>query len=210
MTGLTEVELPYENIIAFDTGGAILHNHRRSRERDVPRRSMLIDAGAEFRGYASDITRTYSGGDRDFEQLIGALDGAQQKICSAVTAGTDYRDVHLLAFADACVVPSVFPEAFGMVAAEAAAAGCPPIVARHSGLAEVAAGLEAELPERLAPLVSFPTGDAAALHERLGTVLGLPAEDRALLRTSVRRAVEARWSWAGVARRLLDLSRYPD
>ena len=33
-----------------------------------------------------------------------------------------------------------------MVAAEAAAAGCPPLVARHSGLAEVAAGLEAEYP----------------------------------------------------------------
>ena len=49
---------------------------------------------------------------------------------------------HLLAFADACVVPSIFPEAFGMVAAEAAAAGCPPLVARHSGLAEVAAGLD--------------------------------------------------------------------
>src|SRR5262245_2617630 len=96
-TGLTEAELPYENIIAFDTGGAILHNHHRSRERDVPRRSMLIDAGAELRGYASDITRTYSGGDRGFVELIAALDAAQQQICAAVTPGTDYRDVHLLA-----------------------------------------------------------------------------------------------------------------
>ena len=58
--------------------------------------------------------------------------------------------VHLLALADACVVPSIFPEAFGMVAAEAAAAGCPPLVARHSGLAEVADGLEAEYPRRAA------------------------------------------------------------
>ena len=96
-TGLTEVELPYDNIIAFDTGGAILHNHHRSRERDVPRRSMLIDAGAEFRGYASDITRTYAGGDLAFEQLIASLDAAQQRICAAVKPGTDYRDVHLLA-----------------------------------------------------------------------------------------------------------------
>jgi len=96
-TGLTEVELPYDNIIAFDTGGAILHNHHRSRERDVPRRSMLIDAGAEFRGYASDITRTYAGGDHAFEQLIASLDAAQQRICAAVKPGADYRDVHLLA-----------------------------------------------------------------------------------------------------------------
>src|SRR5579884_561846 len=57
--------------------------------------------------------------------------------------------VHLLPLCDVAVVPSIFPEAFGMVAAEAAAAGCPPLVARHSGLAEVAAGLEAEYPERL-------------------------------------------------------------
>ena len=113
---------------------------------------------------------------------------------------------HQLALADACVVPSVFPEAFGMVAAEAAAAGCPPVVARHSGLAEVAAGLVAELPPRLARLVSAPPGDAAALRERLETLLALPAGDRDLLRTTVRRAVEERWSWSGVARRLLELS----
>jgi glycosyltransferase involved in cell wall biosynthesis len=113
---------------------------------------------------------------------------------------------HLLALADACVVPSVFPEAFGMVAAEAAAAGCPPIVARHSGLAEVASGLEAELPARLAELVSAPAGDVEALRERLTTLLALQADDRDLVRAAVRRAVETRWSWAGVARRLLDLS----
>ena len=113
---------------------------------------------------------------------------------------------HLLAFADACAVPSVFPEAFGMVAVEAAAAGCPPVVARHSGLAEVAAGLEAELPAGLARLFATPTGDAAALRERLAALVALPAADRALLRASVRRAAEERWSWAGVARRLLELS----
>ena len=54
--------------------------------------------------------------------------------------------VHLLPLADVAVVPSIFPEAFGMVAAEAAACGCPPLVARHSGLAEVAAGLEEGYP----------------------------------------------------------------
>lgn len=114
---------------------------------------------------------------------------------------------HLLALADACVVPSVFPEAFGMVAAEAAAAGCPPVMSRHSGLAEVAAGLEAELPPSLRPLVSFPTGDVGALHERLVQVLALAPADRETLRTGVRTAVVDRWSWAGVARRLLELSR---
>ena len=62
-----------------------------------------------------------------------------------------------------------------MVAAEAAAAGSPPLVARHSGLAEVAAGIEAELPERLRHLVSFERGDAADLRRKLEEILALLA-----------------------------------
>jgi glycosyltransferase involved in cell wall biosynthesis len=112
--------------------------------------------------------------------------------------------VHLLPLADATVVPSIFPEAFGMVAAEAAAAGSPPLVARHSGLAEVAEGLEQEYPPHLRHLASFATGDAAELAAKLRELLALPDADRAALREAVRRAVVARWSWAGVARRLLE------
>jgi glycosyltransferase involved in cell wall biosynthesis len=112
--------------------------------------------------------------------------------------------VHLLALADATVVPSIFPEAFGMVAAEAAAAGSPPIVARHSGLAEIADGLEAEYPAHLRDLASFSTGDAGELATKLRRLLALPPEDRQALRDGARRAALERWSWAGVARRLLD------
>ena len=129
-------------------------------------------------------------------------------VSALFTGPLEHRHLrHLLALADVCVVPSVFPEAFGMVAAEAAAAGCPPIVARHSGLEEVATDLEAALPPSLARLVSFPTGDAVALRERLEAALGLPSSDRALLRATVRQVAEARWSWAGIARRLLELSK---
>jgi glycosyltransferase involved in cell wall biosynthesis len=110
----------------------------------------------------------------------------------------------LLAFADACVVPSIFPEAFGMVAAEAAATGCPPLVALHSGLAEVAAGLAASYPPHLAQLAAFAAGDAGDLHEKLGQLLSLAAPDREAIRVAARRAVVERWSWAGVARRLLE------
>lgn len=110
---------------------------------------------------------------------------------------------HLLALADACVVPSIFPEAFGMVAAEAAAAGCPPLVARHSGLAEVAAGLEQAYPPSLRPLAAFDSGDAEDLARRLGELLSLPPVDRIAIRSAARAAVVERWSWAGVSRRLL-------
>jgi glycosyltransferase involved in cell wall biosynthesis len=109
----------------------------------------------------------------------------------------------LLPLADATVVPSIFPEAFGMVAAEAAAAGSPPLVARHSGLAEVAAGLEAEYPARLKHLASFETGNAVDLRRKLNELLALSSEDRTALRNAGRRAVVERWSWAGVARRLI-------
>ena len=111
--------------------------------------------------------------------------------------------VHLLPLADVTVVPSIFPEAFGMVAAEAAAAGSPPLVARHSGLAEVAAGLEEEYPERYRELASFETGDAADLRRKLNDVLSLSPAEHDELKRAARNAVVERWSWASVAERLL-------
>jgi glycosyltransferase involved in cell wall biosynthesis len=120
------------------------------------------------------------------------------------TGALEHRHlVHLLPLADAVVVPSIFPEAFGMVAAEAAATGAPPLVARHSGLAEIAEGLEAEYPPELRDLASFTTGDVDELRAKLARLLALSAEERARLGEAARRAVVARWSWAGVARRLL-------
>jgi glycosyltransferase involved in cell wall biosynthesis len=111
--------------------------------------------------------------------------------------------VHLLPLADVTVVPSIFPEAFGMVAAEAAAAGSPPLVARHSGLAEVAEGLEAEYPPALRDLASFTTGDVDDLRAKLERLLALPSAERAQLSEAARRAAVSRWSWRSVAERLL-------
>jgi glycosyltransferase involved in cell wall biosynthesis len=121
------------------------------------------------------------------------------------TGALEHRHlVELLPLCDVSVVPSIFPEAFGMVAAEAAAAGVPPVVAGHSGLAEVAAGIAAEYPPQWAHLASFPTGDAAALRERLQELLALSEGVRRALGLAARRAVTARWSWSRVAERLLE------
>lgn len=95
--GLREQELPYGNIVAFGPGAAVLHYQQLQRGRDVPRRSFLIDAGAQVRGYASDITRTYGDGDAEFGALLAAMDGVEQALCAAIRAGTDYREVHLQA-----------------------------------------------------------------------------------------------------------------
>ncbi len=155
--------------------------------------------------------------------LLEALSGLQAR--AVVVGFGDYRDqleamappgtlftgalehrhlVHLLPLCDASVVPSIFPEAFGMVAAEAAAAGVLPVVADHSGLGEVGAGIAAELPPGRAHLVTFPTGDADALRTRLQDLLALPAEERRQLGIAARRAVEKQWSWRRVAERLID------
>jgi glycosyltransferase involved in cell wall biosynthesis len=120
------------------------------------------------------------------------------------TGALEHRHLaHLIPLADVVVVPSIFPEAFGMVAAEAAAAGCPPLVARHSGLAEVAEGLEAGYPERYRGLASFTGGDADELAAKLRELLALTPEAHAELGAAARRVAEERWSWAGVSERLL-------
>jgi glycosyltransferase involved in cell wall biosynthesis len=111
--------------------------------------------------------------------------------------------VHLIPLADAVVVPSIFPEAFGMVAAEAAAAGCPPLVARHSGLEEIAEGLEEAYPPDLRHLASFETGDSVDLAGKLHDLLGLSPTRRETLGAAARGVAVERWSWAGVADRLL-------
>ena len=121
------------------------------------------------------------------------------------TGPLDHRHLpHLLPLADVTVVPSIFPEAFGMVAAEAAAAGSPPLVARHSGLAEVAAGLEREYPAHLRHLASFTTNNIDDLRKKLAELLALRDDDERAVRTAARAAAEKHWSWASVAERLLD------
>jgi glycosyltransferase involved in cell wall biosynthesis len=112
--------------------------------------------------------------------------------------------VHLLPLADVTVVPSIFPEAFGMVAAEAAAAGSLPLVARHSGLAEIAEGLEQAYPAAHRHLASFASGDAADLAAKLAELLALSFEARAELGAAARRTAVERWSWTSIAARLLE------
>jgi glycosyltransferase involved in cell wall biosynthesis len=110
---------------------------------------------------------------------------------------------HLWQLARVSVVPSVFPEAFGMVAAEAASCGCPPLVARHSGLAEIAAGLAAEYPPAARHLAAFESGDADDLTGKLGELLALPRSSWLDLSAAARRAAVVRWSWQRVATEIL-------
>jgi glycosyltransferase involved in cell wall biosynthesis len=130
----------------------------------------------------------------DYRSELEAMAGPRMLF----TGPLDHRHlVHLIPLADVTVVPSIFPEAFGMVAAEAAAGGSIPLVARHSGLAEIAEALGPEL-------TSFENGDVADLRRKLERLLAMPREERAELTAHARRVAEEQWSWAHVADRLLE------
>jgi glycosyltransferase involved in cell wall biosynthesis len=115
----------------------------------------------------------------------------------------------LLPACEAMVVPSTFPEAFGMVAAEAAACGVLPVSAAHSGLAEVSNALAVAIPEQLAGLLSFPVDDDAvrALAARVTGWLSADPELRELARAGLVETVRERWSWNGVARGVIAAAR---
>lgn len=94
----TENELPYSNIVCLNEHGAVLHYTHFDRNPPTHSHSFLIDAGASFHGYASDITRSYAGsGAEEFQQLIDAVDAAQRSLCAQVKPGTDYAQLHLAA-----------------------------------------------------------------------------------------------------------------
>jgi glycosyltransferase involved in cell wall biosynthesis len=140
----------------------------------------------------------------------GYWDAAAESTGSVAFAGRlEHEEVgRLVPAADALVVPSTFPESFGMVAAEAAAAGTPPVSAAHSGLAEVSHALAKALPPEASGLVSFELDERAveSLAARINGWLGLDPEIREDARAALRGVAAGRWSWEGVARGVLAAS----
>jgi glycosyltransferase involved in cell wall biosynthesis len=105
-------------------------------------------------------------------------------------------------------MPSREAEAFGMVAAEAAACGALPVCADHSGLGEVAAALAADLPAAAASLVSFKLEEEPplAIADRLLRWLSLSDDERSDARNALAASVRRRWSWERVAEGVLAAS----
>jgi glycosyltransferase involved in cell wall biosynthesis len=145
--------------------------------------------------------------------FLGSLEGAERERYLAAARALGERVVlsgrldheelaELLPACEALVVPSTFPEAFGMVAAEAAACGALPVSAAHSGLLEVSEALAAAVPPEAARSLSFAVDDGAvrALAECLGGWLELAPTLRARARAGLVETVRERWSWDRVAR----------
>lgn len=111
----------------------------------------------------------------------------------------------LLAGCEAVVMPSTFPEAFGMVAAEAAACGALPLSAGHSGMAEVTATLAPALPERMRTLLSFEVGPRAVdqIASKLLAWLALDPAEREGARAALAAEAARRYSWESVAEGVL-------
>jgi glycosyltransferase involved in cell wall biosynthesis len=140
----------------------------------------------------------------------GYADAARDSAGSVELIGRLEHDevATLMARSEAMVMPSTFPEAFGMVAVEAAACGALPVSAGHSGMVEVSRQLAASLPGAARRLTSFAVepGAVEAIADRLNGWLGLASAEREDARRSLVDTVGKLWSWEGVARGVLAAS----
>jgi glycosyltransferase involved in cell wall biosynthesis len=173
--------------------------------QELARSGRAVEGGPESRlGYVLSF----------FEQL-GATDeylraAARIRETVILTGRMEHDELaDVLPVCDAIVVPSTFPESFGMVAVEAAACGALPISAAHSGLAEVSRTLARELPEAVRDLASFPLGPDVVnlIAARIIDWLRTPAELREGAREALVRTVAERYSWDGVARGVIAAAR---
>jgi len=92
-----DAECPYKNIVALGTSGAVLHHITYGEAQSAE--SLLIDAGARARGYASDITRTHVSPAqaepvRRFADLVAQMDRLQLSIIDRVEVGQPYEMLH--------------------------------------------------------------------------------------------------------------------
>ena len=94
-TGQREAEAPYHSIIGLNEHAGTLHYQYYDVQPPRRPRSLLIDAGARYRGYCSDITRTTAGpGEPRFAALVHGLEKLQLRLCEMVAPGVDYLDIH--------------------------------------------------------------------------------------------------------------------
>jgi glycosyltransferase involved in cell wall biosynthesis len=140
-----------------------------------------------------------------FELSEGLLRDAAGMEDSVEFVGPLYHEdlAKLLPAADAGVVPSIFPETFGLVAAEFAASGVVPFVADHSGLREAGEIIGRGLPFDLRVGLD---GFEENLAHALANYLKLPEEERRRCGEVARRNSVEYLSWDTLADRLAQLA----
>jgi len=167
--------------------------------REVARLGRELEGGpagelAHLSAFLDDLT-----GERRDRYLAAAPAAAASVVFTGRLEHEDLPD--LLGACLAQVVPSTFPEAFGMVAAEAAACGALPLSASHSGLAEVTDILRPALDPPLGDLLAFARGPSSVeeIAERLVRWLRLDPTVRDRARESLSTVAHARFGWERVA-----------
>jgi glycosyltransferase involved in cell wall biosynthesis len=167
--------------------------------REVARLGRALEGGPE--GELTYLAAFLDGLEGDLrERWLGAAPEAARRV--HFTGRLEHGDLpDLLPACEAQVVPSTFPEAFGMVAVEAAACGALPLSAAHSGLAEVTAALREALDEDLRPLLDFERGPGAVaeLAAKLTAWLQLEGERRARASAALSDLARGRYGWESVA-----------
>ena len=167
--------------------------------RDIATRGRGLEGGEERElAYLSSFLDSLDGEGR--EAYLAAAPEAAARI--SFTGRLEHTDLpRLLPACEAQVVPSTFPEAFGMVAAEAACCGALPLSAAHSGLAEVTTTLAAALDADLAPLLSFERGPGAVeeISEKLVAWLSLPDGERERASSALSDLARRIYGWESVA-----------
>ncbi|MFC3853143.1 Xaa-Pro dipeptidase [Salinispirillum marinum] len=93
-SGQREIDEPYPGIVGVNASAAVLHYEHKSPRRPDSARTLLIDAGAQANGYASDITRTYTTSDGLFGALLADMDVLQRNLVAGATVGTAFPELH--------------------------------------------------------------------------------------------------------------------
>ena len=106
--GYTNNETPYANIVALNKNCSILHYMAFEKRAPQVHQSFLIDAGANFNGYAADITRTYSFKRDKFAELIARMNQLMLKAVDALKPGTNYVDIHIATYQEIAKVLAEF------------------------------------------------------------------------------------------------------
>ena len=92
--GYSTNDTPYGNIVALNQNCSILHYMALDKEMPQAHQSFLIDAGANFNGYAADITRTYAFKQDKFADLITRMDQLMLAAVDDLKPGVSYVDLH--------------------------------------------------------------------------------------------------------------------
>lgn len=85
---------PYPGIVGLDEHAAVLHYEHKSIKKQANSRTLLIDAGANEHGYASDITRTFVRYNDEFSALVDDLDKMEQSLCEKALPNVEFRKLH--------------------------------------------------------------------------------------------------------------------